>query len=103
MRALTPFLMFCREHHGQAEEAIELYCSVFEDSRVISIDRYGPGDTEPAGTVRVATFELGGHPVMAIDSAAPRCRNARRAALSGEMVAKCFISARCIRERPGRA
>ena len=71
MRALTPFLMFCREHHGHAEEAIEFYCSVFEDSRVISIDRYGPGDTEPAGTVRVATFELGGHPVMAIDSAAP--------------------------------
>ena len=23
MRALTPFLMFCREHHGRAEEAIE--------------------------------------------------------------------------------
>jgi predicted 3-demethylubiquinone-9 3-methyltransferase (glyoxalase superfamily) len=63
--------MFCGDQHGKAEEAIGWYCSIFDDSRVVGIDRYGPGDREPEGTVRVATFEIGGHVMMAIDSAAP--------------------------------
>lgn len=72
VRALTPFLMFCGDQHGKAEEAINFYCAVFEDSRVVSIDRYGAGDPiGPEGTVRVATFELGGNSMMAIDSSAP--------------------------------
>jgi predicted 3-demethylubiquinone-9 3-methyltransferase (glyoxalase superfamily) len=71
MRDVMPFLMFCREQHGKAEEAITFYCSMFPDSRIVRIDRYGPGDNEPEGTLRVATFELGGKPMMAIDSAAP--------------------------------
>lgn len=71
MRALTPFLMFCGDQHGKAEEAIRRYCSIFDDSRVLHIDRYGPDDNGPEGTVRVATFEIGGNAMMAIDSAAP--------------------------------
>ena len=63
--------MFCGDQHGKAEEAIDFYCSVFENSRVVGIDRYGVDDMGPEGTVRVATFELGGNQVMAIDSAAP--------------------------------
>src|SRR5206468_4180907 len=51
VRALTPFLMFCGDQHGKAEEAIRWYCSIFDDSRVVSIDHYGPGDAEPEGTV----------------------------------------------------
>lgn len=61
--------MFCGDQHGKAEEAIDWYCSIFDDSRVVSIDRYGPDDGQPEGTVRVATFELGGNSMMAIDSA----------------------------------
>lgn len=71
MRDLVPFLMFCGEQHGKAEEAITWYCTIFESSRVVAIDRYGPGESEPEGTVRVATFEVGTHRMMAIDSAAP--------------------------------
>jgi predicted 3-demethylubiquinone-9 3-methyltransferase (glyoxalase superfamily) len=71
MRSLAPFLMFCGEQHGKAEEAVMWYCSVFDSSRVVAIDRYDAGDNEPAGTVRLAVVELGGHTVMAIDSAAP--------------------------------
>ncbi len=71
MQTLIPFLMFCRENHGKAEEAIRWYCSIFEDSRIVKIDRYGPGETEPEGTVRVAEFEISGHTVKAIDSAGP--------------------------------
>jgi predicted 3-demethylubiquinone-9 3-methyltransferase (glyoxalase superfamily) len=71
MRDLVPFLMFCGEQHGKAEEAINWYCTIFERSRIVAIDRYGPGESDPEGTVRVATFEVGGHRMMAIDSAAP--------------------------------
>lgn len=70
MQMLTPFLMFCESQHGKAEDAIRWYCSIFDDSRVVEIERYGPGESEPEGTVRHATFELAGHRVMAIDSAA---------------------------------
>jgi predicted 3-demethylubiquinone-9 3-methyltransferase (glyoxalase superfamily) len=71
MRALHPFLMFCGDQHGKAEEAIHWYCSVFERSRIIAIDKYGPDEGQPEGTVRVARFEIGGTEVRAIDSAAP--------------------------------
>lgn len=63
--------MFCGEQQGKAEEAINWYCSIFPESRVVSIDRYGPGGDEPEGTVRSARFEVGGRPLMAIDSALP--------------------------------
>ena len=70
VEALVPFLMFCGDVHGKAEEAVTWYCSVFDDARVVGLDRYGPGESDPEGTVRLARFEIGGHPVMAIDSAA---------------------------------
>jgi predicted 3-demethylubiquinone-9 3-methyltransferase (glyoxalase superfamily) len=71
MRDLVPFLMFCGEQHGKAEEAITWYCSLFPGSRVVGLERYGPEDDQPEGTVRLASFELGAKRVMAIDSAAP--------------------------------
>jgi|HubBroStandDraft_1064217.scaffolds.fasta_scaffold246280_2 predicted 3-demethylubiquinone-9 3-methyltransferase (glyoxalase superfamily) len=70
MRDLVPFLMFCGDHHGQAEEAVTWYCSIFPDSRILQLDRYGPDEDQPVGTVRLVSFELGGKPMMAIDSAA---------------------------------
>jgi predicted 3-demethylubiquinone-9 3-methyltransferase (glyoxalase superfamily) len=71
VRDLVPFLMFCGEQHGKAEEAIRWYCSLFTESRVRRMDHYGPGENEPEGTVRTAWFELGGKPIMAIDSSGP--------------------------------
>jgi len=71
VRLLAPFLMFCGDQQGKAEEAIEWYCTIFESSRIISIERYGPDEGEPEGSVRRATFELGGRRLMAIDSAGP--------------------------------
>ncbi|HVE93981.1 MAG TPA: VOC family protein [Acidimicrobiales bacterium] len=67
MRELTPFLMFCGPQQGNAEEAMRLYCSVFVESEVLEIDLYGPDDGDAAGTVRSATFSLGGQKVRAID------------------------------------
>lgn len=67
MRELTPFLMFCGPQQGNAEEAIRWYCSIFADSEIVAIDHYGPEDGDAAGTVRSASFSLGGNKVRAID------------------------------------
>ena len=61
---VTPFLMF----EGKAEEAINFYISVFENSRVVSIRRYGPGEAGAEGSVMQATISLAGQLLMFIDS-----------------------------------
>lgn len=64
MQKLVTFLMF----NGKAEEAMSFYTSLFEKSRVLSITRYGPGETGAEGSVMHATFSLGGQEFMCIDS-----------------------------------
>ena len=66
--SIKPFLMFTGERHGRAEEAIKFYISIFPDSRITSIKKYGPGEQAPEGTVHVANFVLNGQDFMAIDS-----------------------------------
>jgi predicted 3-demethylubiquinone-9 3-methyltransferase (glyoxalase superfamily) len=70
MRDLVPFLLFCGDQHGKAEEAVTWYCANFPDSRIVQLDRYGPEEDQPEGLVRLASFEIGGKPMKAIDSAA---------------------------------
>jgi predicted 3-demethylubiquinone-9 3-methyltransferase (glyoxalase superfamily) len=67
---ITPTLMYVGEQAGRAEEAMRLYASVFPDSRVGDIMRYGKGE-EPdrEGTVRHAAFTLQGWSFAAMDSA----------------------------------
>ncbi|WP_254533453.1 VOC family protein [Natrinema gelatinilyticum] len=69
-RTIVPSLLFVGERCGQAEEAIDFYTSVFEDSAVGDIARYGP-DQEPneGGTVMFADFTLCGQHFAAMDSA----------------------------------
>lgn len=64
--AIRPFLMF----EGKAEEAMTLYISLFPGSRIDSINRYGPGEAGPEGTVQLASFTVAGQTVMCIDSPA---------------------------------
>jgi predicted 3-demethylubiquinone-9 3-methyltransferase (glyoxalase superfamily) len=61
---VTTFLMFS----GQAEEAMNLYTSLFDQSEIINIQRYGPNDSGAEGTVMHATFSLRGQVFMCIDS-----------------------------------
>jgi predicted 3-demethylubiquinone-9 3-methyltransferase (glyoxalase superfamily) len=64
---ISTFLMF----EGQAEEAITFYTSLFDDSEIIRIAKYGtdgPGGPKADGTVQHALFTLKGHQYMAIDS-----------------------------------
>ena len=64
MQKFTPFLMFT----GRAEEAMNLYTSLFENSEILSITRYGPNEAGVEGSVIHATFTLNGHRYMCIDS-----------------------------------
>lgn len=71
MKDISTFLMFAGDQHGRAKEAIDLYVSLFPDSRIERLDLHGPGEHGPEGTVRTARFILNGRPFMAIDSAIP--------------------------------
>jgi predicted 3-demethylubiquinone-9 3-methyltransferase (glyoxalase superfamily) len=75
MTQITPFLMFSGAKHGMAEEAMNFYVAQFANSRIDSIKRYGSGESEPEGTVKLATFTLNGQQFMAMDSAAPHAFN----------------------------
>lgn len=64
MKSATPFLMF----QGHAEEAMNHYISIIEDSEITSITRYGPNQPGAEGSVMHATFSLKGQTFMCIDS-----------------------------------
>ncbi len=51
-----------------AEEAMNYYTSLIEDSQITSIVRYGPNGPGKEGTVMQATFTLKGQEFMCIDS-----------------------------------
>lgn len=63
---IRPFLMF----EGKAEEAMSLYVSLFPESRIETVNRYGREGPGPEGTVQLASFTLAGQTVMCIDSPA---------------------------------
>jgi predicted 3-demethylubiquinone-9 3-methyltransferase (glyoxalase superfamily) len=52
---------------NQAEEAVQFYTSIFKNSRINGMARYGEGGPGPAGTVMTATFELAGQEFVALN------------------------------------
>ncbi len=67
MPSITPFLWF----GGDAEEAVNYYVSIFKNSRITDITRYGEGGPGPAGEVMMIEFELDGSEMMAINDLRP--------------------------------
>jgi predicted 3-demethylubiquinone-9 3-methyltransferase (glyoxalase superfamily) len=63
MQKITPFLWFDHE----AEEAMNFYVSIFKNSRILSVTRYGEGGPGPAGEVMTGTFQLEGQEFMALN------------------------------------
>jgi predicted 3-demethylubiquinone-9 3-methyltransferase (glyoxalase superfamily) len=60
---ISPFLWF----DNQAEEAAKFYVSVFKDSKMGQVSRYGEGMPLPKGTVMTAAFEIEGQPFIALN------------------------------------
>lgn len=63
MQKITPFLWF--DHN--AEEAIHFYTSIFKNSKVGEISRYGEGSPGVPGTFMTGTFQLDGQEFMALN------------------------------------
>ena len=62
-KKITPFLWF--DH--QAEEAAQLYVSLFPQSKILSVARYGEGGPGPAGSAMTVNFELAGQEFIALN------------------------------------
>ena len=63
MPKITPFLWF----NDNAEEAVNFYVSLFDNSSITSVTRNGEGGSGPAGSVMVVAFELDGHEFTALN------------------------------------
>ena len=63
MPKITPFLWF----NDQAEEAMNFYTSIFKNSKIGSVSRYGEGGPGQPGSVMTATFELNGQEFMVLN------------------------------------
>jgi predicted 3-demethylubiquinone-9 3-methyltransferase (glyoxalase superfamily) len=60
---ITPCLWFDTE----GEEAATFYTSIFENSRVMKVTRYGSAGPRPEGTVMTVSFELQGQEFVALN------------------------------------
>ena len=63
MQKITPFLWF----DGQAEEAANFYTTIFKNSKIESIARFGEGGVGEAGKVMTVTFQLDGQEFTALN------------------------------------
>jgi predicted 3-demethylubiquinone-9 3-methyltransferase (glyoxalase superfamily) len=63
MQKITPFLWF----NDQAEEAANFYVSLFKDSKVDTVTRYGDSGPGPKGSVMTVTFTLAGEEFIALN------------------------------------
>lgn len=63
MQKITPFLWF----DGKGEEAMNFYISIFKNSKIVSVARYGEAGPGPKGIVMSATFQLAGQEFFALN------------------------------------
>lgn len=63
MERITPCLWFDTE----GEEAANFYVSVFKNSRILDVQRYGEAGPRTPGTTMVVNFELDGQPFTALN------------------------------------
>jgi predicted 3-demethylubiquinone-9 3-methyltransferase (glyoxalase superfamily) len=66
MQKITTFLTY----NDQAEEAVNLYTSVFPNSKIMSTTRYGASGPGPKGSVMSVTFQLAGQDFFALNGGA---------------------------------
>lgn len=67
IQKITPFLWF----DNQAEEAVRFYASIFENSKIVSINRYGEEGAEASGRLKgmvmTVAFQLAGQDFVALN------------------------------------
>jgi len=60
---ITTYLWF----DDNAEEAMDFYTSIFKNSKILDVARYGEAGPGPKGTVMAGTFQLEGQRFMALN------------------------------------
>ena len=60
---ITTFLWF----DGRAEEAADFYTSIFKDSKILNVARYGDGGPGPKGSAMTVNFQLEGQEFIALN------------------------------------
>ena len=63
MQRITPFLWF----NDNAEQAAKFYTSIFKNSKIKGVSRYGEAGPGPKGSVMVVQFELDGQEFIALN------------------------------------
>jgi predicted 3-demethylubiquinone-9 3-methyltransferase (glyoxalase superfamily) len=63
MQKITPFLWY----DNNAEEAINLYLSIFKNSKITKVARYGDAGPGPKGSVMTIAFQLEGQDFIALN------------------------------------
>src|SRR5574341_2440776 len=63
VQKITPFLWF----DNQAEEAAKFYTSIFKNSKVGKVSRYGETGPGPEGSVMTVEFQLDGQEFIALN------------------------------------
>ena len=63
MQKITPFLWF----DTQAEDAARFYTSIFKNSKIARINRYGDAGPGPKGSVMIVEFEMNGQQFLALN------------------------------------
>ena len=63
IQKITPFLWF----DNQAEEAAKFYTSIFKNSKVTTVARYGEAGPGPKGSVMMVVFEIEGQQFIALN------------------------------------
>jgi len=63
MQKISPFLWY----DDKAEEAANFYVSIFKNSKVVSVARYGEAGPGPKGSAMTVAFELDGQKFVALN------------------------------------
>ncbi len=63
MQRITPFLWF----DGNAEQAAKFYTSIFKNSKIKGVSRYGEAGPGPKGSVMVVNFDLDGEEFIGLN------------------------------------
>ncbi|MGI0019643.1 MAG: VOC family protein [Nitrososphaera sp.] len=63
MQKITPFLWF----DNQAEEAANFYVSIFKNSKIVGVTRYGEAGQGPKGSVMIVVFQLDGQEFIGLN------------------------------------
>ena len=64
MQKITPFLWF----DGNAEEAVTFYASIFKNSTIDAVTRFGDAGPGPKGSVMTMNFQLDGQQFIALNA-----------------------------------